>query len=176
MSLIPYWIEANYIFLRTSHFFSLSSSLPFPQQQVMAPHTPQPAGSRSQLSRTTGTSSNWPPAETRSNADTSQSTVKLPMLPPKIWSRMHIQNATWNWKQPEYEAACDQMWVASYPGRQLSDNRRMYDWCTSRATWPIFRFLQWETSMVLTGICPHSPPNWTSWCCHFWDSDQWISW
>jgi len=63
-SFIPLWPVAYYIFLRTFHF-SLSSSSPFPQQQVMAPQTPQPDVIQSESSRTTGASSNAPLAETQ---------------------------------------------------------------------------------------------------------------
>ena len=63
-SFIPLWPVAYYIFLRTSHF-SLSSSSPFPQQQVMAPQTPQPGLSQSESSRTAGASSNAPLVETQ---------------------------------------------------------------------------------------------------------------
>jgi len=62
LTFIPLWIVAYYVFLRTFHF-SLSSSLPFPEQQVMAPQTPQPSVIESELSRTTGGSSNAPLAE-----------------------------------------------------------------------------------------------------------------
>jgi len=51
LSLIPFWTEANYIFLRTSHFFSLSSSSPFAHQQSMAPQTPQQGEGGSESSR-----------------------------------------------------------------------------------------------------------------------------
>ena len=44
LSLILLRLESNYIFLITSHFFSLSSSSLLPQLQVMAQHTPQPVG------------------------------------------------------------------------------------------------------------------------------------
>jgi len=54
-----------FIFLRTSHFFSLSSSALLPHKHVMAPQTSQQGGSRSESSRTTGASSNTPPAETQ---------------------------------------------------------------------------------------------------------------
>jgi hypothetical protein len=62
-SFIPLWPVAYYIFLRTFHF-SLSSSSPFPQQQVMARQIPQPGVIQSKLSRTMGASSNAPLAET----------------------------------------------------------------------------------------------------------------
>jgi len=64
LSFIPLWLEAYYIFLSTLHF-SLSSSSPFPQQQVMAPQTPQISEIKSQSSWTMGTSSNAPLAETQ---------------------------------------------------------------------------------------------------------------
>jgi len=63
-SFIPLWPGAYYIFLRTVHF-SWSSSSPFPQQQVVAPQTPQPDVIQSESSRTTGASSNEPLAETQ---------------------------------------------------------------------------------------------------------------
>ena len=62
-SFIALWPVAYYIFLRTSHF-SLSSSSPFPQQQVMAPKTPWPGIIQSESNRTTCSSSNEPLAET----------------------------------------------------------------------------------------------------------------
>jgi len=55
---------AYYIFIRTSHF-ALSSSSPFPQQQVMAPRTPQPGLFQSKSSQTAGASSNAPLVETQ---------------------------------------------------------------------------------------------------------------
>jgi len=64
---IPFWLEANCIFLRTFHFFSLSSSSSLPHQQIMAPHTPQERRSRSQSSRTMADSSTMPPAGTQSH-------------------------------------------------------------------------------------------------------------
>jgi hypothetical protein len=63
-SFIPFWPVAYYIFLRTFHFLLSSSSL-FPQQQVMAPQTPEPGVIQSKSSRTTGASSNAPLAETQ---------------------------------------------------------------------------------------------------------------
>jgi len=63
-SFIPLWPVDYYIFLRTFHF-SLSSSSPFPQQQDMAPQTPQPGGIQSESSRTAGASSNAHLAETQ---------------------------------------------------------------------------------------------------------------
>jgi len=45
---------ANYIVLRTSHFFSLSSSSPIPHQHVMETQQPQPAPSGSKSSRLAG--------------------------------------------------------------------------------------------------------------------------
>ena len=63
-SFIPLWPVAYYIFLRTLHFSSSSSS-PSPQQQVMAPQTPQPSVIQFQSSHTTAASSNAPLAETQ---------------------------------------------------------------------------------------------------------------
>jgi len=57
-SFSAFWIEANYIFLRTSHFFWLSSSAPFPHQQFMATQTPQTGESGSESSETMGASFN----------------------------------------------------------------------------------------------------------------------
>jgi len=65
LSLIPFWLEAHYIFLRTSHFVSLSSSSSFRQHQIMAPHTAQHGASGSGSSHLTGASSNAPPAGTQ---------------------------------------------------------------------------------------------------------------
>jgi len=45
------------------HFITIISSLP--QQHIMAPQTPQQGESGTESSRTTGTSSNMPPAETQ---------------------------------------------------------------------------------------------------------------
>jgi len=53
-----FWLEANYIFLRTSHFFWLSSCTPFPHQQFMASQRPQTDKSGSESSETMGTLSN----------------------------------------------------------------------------------------------------------------------
>jgi len=54
---ISFWLEAAYVFLRTSHFFSLSSSSPIKHQHIMVTPTHQPGESRSESSRSTGTSS-----------------------------------------------------------------------------------------------------------------------
>lgn len=43
--LIPFWHEANYIVLRTFHFFWLSPSSPIPNQQIMDTRPPQPGAS-----------------------------------------------------------------------------------------------------------------------------------
>jgi len=56
--LIPFWLEVYYIFLRTSHCTSLSSSSPIPQQRIMDSQTPQPGESGSELSETMDASSN----------------------------------------------------------------------------------------------------------------------
>jgi hypothetical protein len=40
LSLISFWLKANYIFLMMSHFCSLSSFSPSPHQQIMAQGTP----------------------------------------------------------------------------------------------------------------------------------------
>jgi len=64
LSFILLWLVAYYIFLRTFHF-SLSSSSPFPQQQVMAPPTHQLCAIESKSSRMMGTSSNAPLGETQ---------------------------------------------------------------------------------------------------------------
>jgi len=56
--IILFWHEANYIILRTSHFFSLSSSSPIPLQQIMNTQPPQPGRSGSKSSRLAGASSN----------------------------------------------------------------------------------------------------------------------
>jgi len=56
--LIPFWLEAKYICLRTSQFFSLSSSSSIPHQPIMAKHTPQPGECRSWSSQSMVASSN----------------------------------------------------------------------------------------------------------------------
>jgi len=63
-SIIPLWPVPYYICLRIFHIL-LSSSSPFPHQQVMAPQTPQPGVIQSELSWTMGASSNAPQAETQ---------------------------------------------------------------------------------------------------------------
>ena len=55
---IPSWLEANNIFLRTSHFFSLSTFCPIPHQQIIRTHTPQPTENGSDMSESSGASSN----------------------------------------------------------------------------------------------------------------------
>jgi len=62
LSFIPLGLVAYYIFLRTFHF-SLASSSPFPPQQVMPPHSPQPGVPESESSRRTGGSLNAPLVE-----------------------------------------------------------------------------------------------------------------
>jgi len=57
LSFIPLWLLAGHIFLWTSYFL-LSSSSPYPQQQITAPQTSQPGVIKSESSRTTGASSN----------------------------------------------------------------------------------------------------------------------
>jgi len=54
--LIPFSVGANYIFLRSSHIFLLSSSSLIPQQQIMATETPQHCEGGSESSRLTGAS------------------------------------------------------------------------------------------------------------------------
>jgi hypothetical protein len=61
---IPLWPVGCYTLLGTVHF-SLSSSPPCWQQQVMPPQTPQPSAIESKASRTMGASSNVPLAETQ---------------------------------------------------------------------------------------------------------------
>jgi len=55
---IPFWHESNYIVLRTSHFFSLSSSSAIPHQQITETQPPQPGDSVSKSSRLVGATSN----------------------------------------------------------------------------------------------------------------------
>ena len=63
-SFITLWPVAYYIYLRTFHFLLSSSSL-FPQQQVIAPQTPQPGVIQSGSSWMTDASTNAPLAETQ---------------------------------------------------------------------------------------------------------------
>jgi len=56
--LILFWHEANYTVLRTSHFFSLSSSSLIPHQHIMETQPPQPAASGLKSSRLAGDTSN----------------------------------------------------------------------------------------------------------------------
>jgi len=56
--LILFWHEANYIVLRTSHFFSLSSSSPIPHQHIRDTQPPQPAVSGLKSSQLAGDTSN----------------------------------------------------------------------------------------------------------------------
>jgi len=51
--LIPFWLEANYIFFMTSHLFWWSSSSPSPHRQIMAAKTRQQSEKRSESSRST---------------------------------------------------------------------------------------------------------------------------
>jgi len=53
------------IFLRTSHFFSLSSTSSFPQHHIMAPQSPQHGTGGLEPSGMTSASSNIPPIETQ---------------------------------------------------------------------------------------------------------------
>jgi len=55
--LIPFWLEANYIFLRTSHFLSLSTSSPIPHQHIMSTETPLQGYSGWEWSQLTGNAS-----------------------------------------------------------------------------------------------------------------------
>ena len=55
--LIQFSNEANYIVLRPSHFFSVSSSSPITHQQIMDTQPPQPGERRSKSSRLAGTRS-----------------------------------------------------------------------------------------------------------------------
>jgi len=54
----PFWHVANYIILRTFHFFLLSSSSPIPHQQIMDTQPPQPGQSGSKSSRLAASLSN----------------------------------------------------------------------------------------------------------------------
>jgi len=56
--IILFWHEANYIVLRTSHFFSLSSSSHIPHQHIVEPQPLQPTSSRSKWSQLAGNTSN----------------------------------------------------------------------------------------------------------------------
>jgi len=51
---MPFWHEANYIFLWTSHFFSLLSSSPIAHHQIMDTQTPEPGETGSESSWTMG--------------------------------------------------------------------------------------------------------------------------
>jgi len=50
---MPFWYQAKYIFLRTSRFFSLSSSSPIPHHQIMETQISQTGVTGSEWSRTT---------------------------------------------------------------------------------------------------------------------------
>jgi len=63
--LIPIWLEADYIFLRTSQFLSLSSFSSSQRRQIVAPLTPAQGASGSESSRMTGASSIAPPTVTQ---------------------------------------------------------------------------------------------------------------
>lgn len=65
--LIPFWLGANYIFLRTFCFLSLLSSTHFPLQEIIFPGTPHWGGSISESSQITGVSPNQPPYKTQQN-------------------------------------------------------------------------------------------------------------
>jgi len=65
LSLIPLWLEANNVFLRTSHFISLSSSWSLPQQQAITPEMHQQGESGSKLSHTASAVFHEPPAVTQ---------------------------------------------------------------------------------------------------------------
>jgi len=56
--LIPFWHDANYIFLRTSHFFSLSSSSSILHQKIMDTQPPQPGERGSKSSQLVGATFN----------------------------------------------------------------------------------------------------------------------
>jgi len=56
--LIPFWFDAYYIFLITSHIILLSSSCHFPHQQIMVTEAPQQGDSGSESSELTDPSSN----------------------------------------------------------------------------------------------------------------------
>jgi len=55
--LISFWHEANYIVLRTSHFFSLPSSSPIPHQKIIETQLPQLGETGSKSSRLMGATS-----------------------------------------------------------------------------------------------------------------------
>jgi len=55
--LFPFWHDANYIVIKTSHFFSLWSSSPIPHPQIRDAHEPQPDGSGSKSSGLVGATS-----------------------------------------------------------------------------------------------------------------------
>jgi len=63
--LIPFWLDVDYTFFRTSQFFSISSSSPIRNLQVMAPQTHQPGDSGSESSRLMESSSNSLLADTQ---------------------------------------------------------------------------------------------------------------
>jgi len=63
--LVPFWLEANYMFLRTSHFLSLTSSSPILHQPIIAIATTQYGESGSEMSQSMRAPSNGPVAGTQ---------------------------------------------------------------------------------------------------------------
>lgn len=78
---IPCWLEANYIFLRTSHFLPLTSSSSLRLQQMMTLQLPQDGIGGSGSNTMMGASSNMPNSIANNNADTTWSTRMLQMQP-----------------------------------------------------------------------------------------------
>jgi len=63
--LIPFWLKANYIFLRTFHFLLVSSSSPMPHQNIIDTETLEHDGSGSEQCQSTGASFNAAPTGTQ---------------------------------------------------------------------------------------------------------------
>jgi len=119
--LIPFWIEADNIFLTTSNCFSSLSSSSIPQHQIMATQTPPKGASRSESSSTRGASTNAPPRETQQCRKCCHS---------KCDPRCGFEHCNTNRKKQEWDAACHRMWANPYRGRQPSANNILYSWCT----------------------------------------------
>jgi len=115
--LIPFWLGADYIFLRPSHFISLLACSPIPHQYILVTETPRPGKCRSESSQSTGT---WSHASLA---------AKHPQCSQTLEHRYAHQCTQWKCdpqcpfndhpydrKQQEEEAACIWMWVYPYRG------------------------------------------------------------
>jgi len=135
---IPFWPKDNYIFLRTAHFFSLSSSSGLPTSFLY--HHPFTSTPANHGSTDTSALCEWIGIEQNDGhliqctTSWDSTTTRTELSPPwrckcsnwKYDLEHKVENCPWQQKQQEKEAACDRMWVLSDRGSRPSSNDIMY--------------------------------------------------